>query len=140
MKKEVILSIQGRQNYEDQDPEIIELVTGGTLEFRDGGWDIVYEESDLTGLDGVTTNFRLEPGKVTLTRTGRLRSEMVFQVGQFHESLYQMEFGALLLTVCASQVDYDLTEQGGTVDLVYAIDIEQTACGLVIYHLDVKAK
>lgn len=140
MKKEVILSIQGRQNYEDQDPEIIELVTGGTLEFRDGGWDIVYEESDLTGLDGVTTTFRLEPGKVTLTRTGRLRSEMVFQVGQFHESLYQMEFGALLLTVCASQVDYDLTEQGGTVDLVYAIDIEQTACGLVIYHLDVKAK
>lgn len=140
MKKEVILSIQGRQNYEDQDPEIIELVTGGTLEFRDGGWDIVYEESDLTGLDGVTTTFRLEPGKMTLTRTGRLRSEMVFQVGQFHESLYQMEFGALLLTVCASQVDYDLTEQGGTVDLVYAIDIEQTACGLVIYHLDVKAK
>lgn len=140
MKKEVVLSIQGRQNYEDQEPEIIELVTDGTMEFRDGGWDIVYEESDLTGLAGVTTTFRVKPGTVTLSRTGRLHSEMVFQVGQFHESLYQMEFGALMITVCASQVDFDLTEQGGTIDLVYAIDIEQTACGLIIYHLDIKAK
>ena len=140
MKKEVVLSIQGRQSYEDQEPELIELVTNGTMEFRDGGWDIAYEESDLTGLAGVTTTFRVEPGTVTLKRTGKLHSEMVFQVGQFHESLYQMEFGALLITVCASQVDYELTEQGGTIDLVYAIDIEQTACGLVIYHLDVETK
>ena len=140
MKKEVVLSIQGRQSYEDQEPELIELVTNGTMENRDGGWDIAYEESDLTGLAGVTTTFRVEPGTVTLKRTGKLHSEMVFQVGQFHESLYQMEFGALLITVCASQVDYELTEQGGTIDLVYAIDIEQTACGLVIYHLDVEAK
>ena len=37
MKRTVVLSIQGKQRYEDQDPEVIELVTEGTLEFRDGG-------------------------------------------------------------------------------------------------------
>lgn len=140
MKKEVILSIQGRQAYQDQDPETIELVTDGTLEYRAGGWDIVYEESDLTGLAGVTTTFRVEGDTVTLTRTGKLHSQMVFKEGQFHESLYQMEFGALLMTVCASQVSHELTEDGGTIDLVYAIDIEQTACGLIIYHLDIQTK
>lgn len=140
MKQKVMLSIRGRQHYLNQDPDTIELMTEGMLEYRDHGWDISYEESDLTGLEGVTTTFRVEPGRVTLTRTGRLHSEMVFQEGVYHESLYQMEFGAMLMTVCASKVRYDITESGGTIDLLYTIDIEQSATGLVEYHLDIKAK
>ena len=68
MKREVTLAIKGCQTYQDQEPEIIELMTDGIMEFRNGGWDISYEESELTGLAGVTTIFRVEPGKVTLTR------------------------------------------------------------------------
>lgn len=77
---------------------------------------------------------------ITLSRTGKLNSQMVFQVGQLHESLYQMDFGALLMTVCATKVEYDLTEAGGRIDLVYAIDIENVSCGVIDYHLDIKAK
>jgi uncharacterized beta-barrel protein YwiB (DUF1934 family) len=97
MKKPVILSIQGCQYYSEQEPEVIELVTEGTMEYRDGGWDICYEESDLTGLAGVTTTFRLESGQVLLQRTGKLRSEMLFREGFSHDSLYQRELGALML-------------------------------------------
>lgn len=140
MKKQVMLSIRGRQNYLDQEPDVIELVTEGQLEQRDGGWDLTYEESDLTGLKGVTTTFRAEPGKITLSRKGPLTSQMVFQVGQYHESLYQMEFGALMITVCATKVEYDIREDGGTIDLVYGIEIEQTAAGVIDYHLDIQVK
>ena len=140
MKQEVVLSIRGSQHYADTDPETIELVTEGTMEFRDGGWDICYEESALTGLEGVTTTFRVEPGKVTLRRTGKLRSEMVFQEGIRHESLYQLDFGALLMTVTAKQVYYDIVSDGGSIDLVYSIEIENSAAGLVNYHLDIRAK
>jgi len=140
MKQEVILSIQGRQRYDDQAPETIELITGGTMEFRDGGWDICYEESDLTGLAGVTTTFRVEPGKVTLTRTGRLHSQMVFQEGVAHDSLYRMEFGALLMTVRATSLFFDIVPDGGVIDLVYEIEIEHSAAGLIEYHLDIRAK
>ena len=83
MKKQVVLSIQGRQHYADQEPEVIELVTEGTMEFTNGGWDISYEESALTGLEGVTTTFRVEQGKVILTRSGKLNSQMVFQQALF---------------------------------------------------------
>lgn len=140
MKQDVVLSIQGRQNYADTEPEVIELMTEGTMEFRDGGWDICYEESALTGLEGVTTTFRVEPGKVTLTRTGRLNSQMVFQQGVTHESLYQMDFGALLLTVQATFVYFDIVPDGGVIDLSYTIDIENTAAGTIDYHLDIRAK
>ena len=136
----VLLSIRGKQSYPGQEPEIIELVTEGTMTAIDGGWDVSYEESDLTGLAGTTTTFRVEPGCVTLTRTGPLSSQMVFRQGVPHESLYQMPFGAMMITVCANQVRYDLNEHGGTIDLVYAIEIENTAAGTIEYHLDIQAK
>ena len=139
MKKAVMLSIRGRQSYADQDPEIIELVTEGTMEFTNGGWDISYEESELTGLAGVTTVFRVEPGKVILTRTGKLNSQMVFQHGVVHDSLYQMEFGALMLSVQATHVFYDIVPDGGVIDLVYNISIENTEAGEIDYHLDIWA-
>lgn len=140
MKKEVSLAIEGRQQYQDQEPEIIQLVTDGTMEFRNGGWDISYEESELTGLAGVTTTFRVEPGKVTLTRKGSLNSTMVFQENVVHESLYQMPFGALMLSVKASRVFFDIVPDGGVIDLCYHIDIENTEAGVIDYHLDIRAK
>ena len=140
MRTEVVLSIRGRQSYAGQEPEIIELVTDGSMEFKDGGWDISYEESELTGLAGVTTTFRVEPGKVTLTRTGALKSQMVFQESVPHDSLYQMPFGALMLTVKASRVYYDIVPDGGVIDLVYHISIENSEAGVIDYHLDIRAK
>ena len=140
MKQPVILSIRGCQYYSEQEPEVIELVTEGTLEYRAEGWDIRYEESDLTGLAGVTTLFRLEPGQVILQRSGKLRSEMVFREGVSHESLYQMEFGALMLTVCAKQIEANISQQGGTIDLLYSVQIEHTEAGMVEYHLEIRPK
>lgn len=135
-----MLSICGRQAYLDQEPDVIELVTEGTLAFRDGGWDICYEETELTGLRGVSTTFRVEQDRIVLTRTGKLNSQMVFQKGVKHDSLYQMEFGALLISVCAKQICVQLDEYGGIVDLSYDIQIEQSAAGEVDYHLTIAPK
>ena len=135
----VKLSIVGKQYYDGQEPDVIELVTDGTLEHEKNVWVITYEESDLTGLAGVTTAFRIGPRGVALKRTGRLQSQMIFREGTRHESLYQMEFGALMIAVQAQKIHTDLTEAGGTVDITYTIEIENAASGTVEYHLDVKA-
>ena len=136
----VVLSITGRQTYGNQPPETIELVTEGTMTYRDGGWDISYEESELTGMEGVTTLFRVEPGVVTLSRVGKLNSTMIFRERVPHDSLYQMEFGTLLLTINATRVYYDIVPDGSTIDLVYEICIENTEAGVIDYHLDIRAK
>ena len=126
MKQEVVLRIRGQQSYDGQEPEVIELMTEGTMEFNDGGWDISYEETELTGLAGVTTTFRVEPEKVILRRTGKLRSEMMFQQGVRHESLYQLDFGALMMAVTAKLVFFDIVSDGGVIDLMYDIEIENS--------------
>ncbi|MBQ8768927.1 MAG: DUF1934 domain-containing protein [Oscillospiraceae bacterium] len=139
MKQTVMLRIQGRQTYAEQEPDGIELETEGTMEFVDGGWNIGYEESELTGLSGVFTTFRVEPGKVTLSRTGKLNSQMVFQQGVAHQSLYQMEFGTLMISVKATNLFFDITPDGGVIDLIYDIEIENSAAGVIEYHLDIRA-
>lgn len=140
MKIPVLLSIRGRQTYMDQEPDVIELVTEGTLEFVDDGWQICYEETELTGLQGVTTLFRVEAERIILERSGRLNSKMIFQKDVRHDSLYEMEFGALLISVCAKFISVQLDQHGGIVDLVYGIEIEQSAAGEVDYHLTIAPK
>ncbi|MDY3225622.1 MAG: DUF1934 domain-containing protein [Candidatus Faecousia sp.] len=140
MKQTVMLSLRSQQRYEEQEPEVLELVTEGTMEFRDGGWEISYAESALTGLEGVTTTFRVEPDQVTLRRTGQLKSEMVFRSGLSHDSLYEMPFGALLLTVQTTSLFYDLVPDGGSIDLSYRVIVENAPAGEIDYHLDIRAK
>ena len=140
MKQNVVLSILGRQTYLGQEPDQIELVTEGVLEDVGGSWILSYEESDLTGMSGVTTTFIIEPDKVTLKRSGKLSSQMVFQEGVTHDSLYQMEFGAMLISVCATRVMADICHDGGMIDLVYSIELEQTEAGTIDYHLEIRPK
>ena len=140
MKTPVLLTIEGRQYYDGQAPDVIELTTEGTMEFCNGGWDISYEESEMTGMAGVTTTLRVEPDTVKLIRTGAVRWEMVFREGMSHQSLYQLDIGAMMLTVCARQLDASITHKGGSVDLVYEIEIENCAAGMVEYHLDIRTK
>ena len=140
MKQNVVLSILGRQTYLGQEPDTVELITEGVLEDQGNAWFLSYEESDMTGMGGVTTTFIIEPDKVTLKRTGKLNSQMVFEEGVPHDSLYEMEFGALMLTVCALKVETNLSEDGGTIDLKYSIEVEQNAAGMIDYHLEIKTK
>ena len=140
MRYPVVLSICGKQCYLDQEPDQIELITEGILEQTQTGWILTYEESSLTGLEGVTTTFHLSPEEIVLNRTGRLRSQMVVRDGVSHDSLYEMEFGALMITVCATRIAWQLSSQGGTVDLNYSIGIEQSAAGSISYHLEVRGK
>ena len=140
MKQAVVLSIRGEQSYAGQEPDVIELVTEGVLEKHGDGWDLSYEETALTGMDGVTTTFTIAPDKIILTRTGKLNSQMVFQEGVPHDSLYQMDFGALMLSVTALNINADISFDGGQIDLTYKIDIEQSAAGVINYHLEISPK
>ena len=140
MKQNVILSLHSRQSYEEQEAEELELVTEGTMEFRDNGWEISYVETELTGLEGVTTTFRVEKDQLILKRTGQLRSEMLFRLGYAHDSLYQMPFGAFLMRVETLSLFYDIVSDGGSIDLCYRVTIENSQAGTIEYHMDIRVK
>ncbi len=96
MDKNVIISIKGVQSYEDAETETIELVTEGTLmDCGEEGYTLSYQESELTGLEGTLTTFQVENDRITLMRMGMVNSQMVFQLGRRHFSMYDTPYGAL---------------------------------------------
>lgn len=134
-----MISIAGTQRFAGEAPETIELVTHGQYTFEPGLITFSYVETEMTGLEGVVTTFTIEEGKkITLRRVGKINSTMVFVCGVRDDSLYDSEFGTLLIGVCAKQMTVLLNERGGILDLEYAIDIEHTACGTNSYHMEIR--
>ena len=100
MTDNVIISIKGKQLYAESAPEEMELVTSGTMK-RDGagGYTVSYQETELTGLEGTVTKLHIKDGQVTLLREGSINSQMVFEEGRRHLSMYETPYGALSVGV-----------------------------------------
>ncbi|MFR2155946.1 MAG: DUF1934 domain-containing protein [Evtepia gabavorous] len=109
----MIISIRGVQSLEPGEEDVMELVTQGVLRQEEGeGFSLSYLESELTGLEGTTTTFRIAPDRITLRREGTLNSEMIFQEGQKHVSLYETPYGGLMLGVNTHRAKADLGTAG----------------------------
>ena len=100
--------------------------------------DPVAVESELTGMEGTTTVFRVEPARITLQRSGTLESQMVFELGHEDRSLYDMGFGALMITVLTDRLENTLTDAGGEMDVSYSVAIENETAGHIDYHIHVR--
>jgi len=140
MPNDFILEIKGVQRYRDREPDTIELTTEAELTGEDGVLSLRYAESELTGLQGTDTVFELHRDKVILRRSGAVSSEMVFQTGQVHQSLYNMEEGALLVTIRTTAVEDEMTLTGGSLHVSYDITIESLGTGTIDYWLKVRPK
>jgi len=140
MEKEVLLTITGTQRFQNEAPETTKLVTEGLMRCEDGAVELSYEETELTGLSGTRTTFRIEDARVILSRTGALESRMVFAVGQEEHSLYDVGYGALMITVRAESIRSDVDENGGSLQVAYAISIEEETAGEIEYVIEVRPK
>jgi uncharacterized beta-barrel protein YwiB (DUF1934 family) len=138
MEKDVIISIQGLQNYEGVDSDNIELVTEGKLEYDDTKLCLSYEESELTGMAGTTTIFHVEPERVTLVRLGSISSEMVFEEGKRHMSLYSTPYGSMEIGVRARKLLSTLAPNGGKLEIDYDIEINHMLAGQSLFRLNVR--
>ena len=141
MDKSVIISIRGVQTLNDDPPEVIELVTEGRLmDCGDAGYTLSYQESEITGLEGTLTTFQVEPDCITLMRMGEFNSQMVFQPGRRHFSMYDTPYGALSIGVNTKKMRADLDENGGEIEIDYAIEIDHAVAGENTFRIDVREK
>ena len=138
MEKKAMITIRGTQKAQNEAPQTVEFITGGKLQRFGRKLRVSYEESDLTGMEGVTAAFEVDGDRVTLERTGKLRSRMEFVEGQKTESLYSMDFDAMLLGVTARRVESHMTDEGGSIHLEYGVELEQNFLGLNTYDIQVK--
>ncbi|MCQ5130805.1 DUF1934 domain-containing protein [Butyricicoccus faecihominis] len=130
MKKDVWLSILSTQQFENCDEEQIDLVTAAKLYRRGGKYYIIYEESELTGLNGTLTTVKLEGKSVSLIRTGTYPSRMLFAENQRHVGLYQTPIGtSMTIATHTSHVRNTVGENGGELILDYTVEVDNSVMG-----------
>ena len=138
MEKEVLISIKGMQKYEGTPPDVMELVTKGRLA-RDGeGYTLSYQESELTGLEGTLTTIQVEGEQVTLMRVGEFNSQLVFQEGRRHLSMYNTPYGAMAIGVNTRHLLASLNDQGGDIEVDYTIEVDHALTGRNVFRINIR--
>lgn len=142
--KDVLISIRGTQkpNYPepgaDNSPVSVELVTGGRYEYSANASWFTYQESEITGMEGTMTTFRMEDDLVMLTRVGSVNAQMLFQQGRKHVFLYDTPYGAMTMGVDTQRLTTRADEHGGEMDIIYAVDIDNVPLGKNTFRIDWK--
>ena len=139
-EKKVIIFVKSHQHYEGAEPEDMELISEGLMDTaEDGTVTLTYEETELTGLEGTTTQLHIAGPRVTLLRQGSVNSQMIFEVGRKHLSMYETPYGSLAVGVDTRRLKNTVGEGGGELEIDYAIEIDNLLAGKSLFRLNVKS-
>ncbi len=111
--------------FADELPEPSELLMEGRLITSPDRIELVYEESELSGMEGSVTAIgfsRSQPELVSMMRTGPVRTALVFEENRRHLCLYNTPFSDFEVCVHALRVENRFLSCG-TLMLDYLIEI-----------------
>ena len=113
------------KNFSGEMPEPTEMLMEGKLLVADHRVELVYAESELTGMQGSLTAIGFEPSNpdlVSMVRTGPVRTAMTFEEGKRHICLYNTPFSEFEVCVRTIKVNNRLLEEN-KIELDYLIEI-----------------
>lgn len=106
-------------------PESFELLMEGRLVTTTHRVELLYEESELTGMEGSVTSVgfdRAAPEVISMMRTGLVSTGMVFEKGKRHMCIYRTPISQFEVCVYAKNVDNRLLTDG-ILHLDYLVEI-----------------
>ena len=119
---DVIIDIKGIQGIDDES-DTIEFTTDGRFGVKNGEFFISYDDGQMLedSLD-VKTSIFIKPDSVILQRSGAIKSRMVIETGVRNTCFYSTPHGNMVLGIYGENVDYNLSENGGSLKMSYNID------------------
>lgn len=122
-KSNAWLTIEGQQWSGEEPADIMKLSTEGAITRQPDAWQITYDESPATGLEGTQTTVQVEDsGAISLVRTGTHAMRLTFVEGTRHISRMETPYGSLDVGIYTSAARAELSEAGGRIHLGYTID------------------
>ena len=109
----------------EEQGETLEMITEGLVRVRGGRVEVVYDEGELSGMEGSTTVVSYakdEPRTVSMIRSGAVSTALVFERGVRHLCTYETPYMPFQIGVLALCVDNRL-ESEGVIVLDYLIEI-----------------
>lgn len=137
MKQNVIISIQGTQLCELDEPQQVEFITEGTLCQKQGHYYLVYQESEMTGLSGLTT-LKVEPKRITLSRNGAGGTHLIFEQGQKFVGHYDTGVGVFNVGVVTQSLRQNIDTHGGELTVSYTLEINNELTCRNTFYINVR--
>jgi len=128
--KDITLKITGKQLYGEDDQsqeEQVEFITEGKLDAKGDTLVLSYEESELSGMPGCTTQMTVTGDVVRMTRKGEglaEGTEILFEKGKRYSGTFDTPYGPVKMEVLTTQVENQLTkDQKGRLAIDYDISL-----------------
>ena len=139
MEENFLISILGKQMLDGKKGEI-ELTTRGSYVDKGHCRYISYREYDEDNPHAkILSSLKVEgDNKVTLIRTGSLNSRLVLEKGQRHLCHYDTGYGSMMVGVFASNIINNLTDNGGSLEISYSLDINAGLTSMNQIFINVK--
>ena len=122
MEKSAVISIRSFSDL-DKD-EVIEVVTPGKFHLGESEFKAVYEESEISGMDGTTTTLVIKDDVLVLEREGSTSTRMEFKKGEDVISLYNTPYGMMNINISTKELDIDMDEDGGVIYTKHVLGLE----------------
>lgn len=133
---DVVITVIGIQKDGNGEENRVELITKGRFYDKNGVKYIVYEDSEISGLEGVTTMLKIYEKQVALVRTGSINHKQEFLLGEKSHSIYRTPYGAMEMGIMTNSLRMDLPSgAAGTLEIGYELEINgqwQSANSLLI--------
>lgn len=100
-----------------------ELYTRGEFRFHKGSYYIDYDESEATGFEGSHAQLKVDDNVLTMTRTGKNFTGLVFENGTRHFCHYGTDYGTCMVGITTSLFKQNLSSEGGEISLKYSVDV-----------------
>jgi len=136
--KKVMISIKGIPALVDNDEESFELMTDGEYSRKGGISTFRYVESELTGLNGLTTTFNVESDRVVLHRGGGFSGDMIFSENQKHHFLYDTPFGSIMMGIDTHSIKKNMSDDGGSLEIRYDIEVDNVSVSQNLFKIDIR--
>lgn len=122
-RKAIINIVTTQINNLSNEEETIELMTEGDFIEDHRGFRLIYDETELSGMEGTTTTLDIEENKVIMSRLGSASSIMEFEKGKKHKTLYNTEFGNLYMEMHTTNIDILFKKNPLLIDIQIDYDI-----------------
>ena len=123
MKKNVLIDMRSCIEV-DGESEKLEITTRGKMLEKDGSIFITYRETDNLGYDGCAVLIRVDgKEKVTVSRSGDVRSHLIIEKGKRNVCAYATPHGTMMLGISSVNIEVK-NKQNGEKELFVSYELD----------------
>lgn len=111
----------------DGDKDVIEYVVAGDYYIKKGIHYLIYEETELTGMEGMKTMVRINGDTVLIKRYSEGTNDLAITLGESEESFYRTPYGIFDMVTYGRKLSVRADEEGGTIHFTYDLTIKGLA-------------